>query len=42
MTFEEIGNNVISFLGRAECMRRYKTDDPEWIGALSQREKDNT
>lgn len=35
MTFAEIGQLVMSHIGRSECLARYKTDDPEWVGALA-------
>lgn len=38
MTFADVGDQVIEALGNDECIARYKTNDPEWVGALALRQ----
>lgn len=37
MTFADVGDKVLESLGNAECIARYKTNDPEYVGALALR-----
>lgn len=40
MTFEQIGRIMLDAHGEAACLAGYKTNDPEWVGALALRSGD--
>ena len=34
-TYEELGNIMLTEAGEPACLAGYKTNDPEWVGALA-------